>query len=495
MKGKTGCVYLVGAGCGTMDLITLRGLRLLRQCEVLIYDDLIDDALLAEAPAEAQRIYMGKRCGRHAAAQEEISRTLVEKARQGYRVVRLKGGDPFVFGRGGEEILALQAAGIPYEEVPGISSAIAIPAAAGIPVTHRGASRSFHVITGRTAQTKNGLPEDFRHYAALEGTLVFLMGLSHLEEIANGLMESGKSPDTPAAVVSGGNSPNPVTVRATLGTIVQAAEAAKASAPAVIVVGEVAALDLSATLSRPLEGVRVGLTGTDLVTDKLKNQLERLGAIAVPVQRSVVVELPAQLPLLCDGGHHWLVFTSGNGVRSFFRRLKEQNLDLRHFSGCKFAVIGGATGDTLAEYGIRADLCPEVFTSAALAQKLADTVMPGEDVVLLRSREGSEVLNRVLEQRGIPVRDIPLYTLRGERCLGREDGRVPKLDYLTFSSSSGVKLFRDAYRQIPNGATVVCIGEVTAKTLREVYGDGFLTAEEISAEGIVQKILEHHRAK
>ena len=195
MSQSTGCVYLIGAGCGQADLITLRGLELLRQCDAVVYDDLIADELLQAAPPQAQRIYMGKRLGRHSAPQEEISQTLVELAGQGLRVARLKGGDPFVFGRGGEEALALQAAGIPFQVVPGISSSIAIPALAGIPVTHRGMSRGFHVVTAHTAQ---GGRDDFDRLANLEGTLVFLMGLSHLGEIAQGLISAGRSPETPA---------------------------------------------------------------------------------------------------------------------------------------------------------------------------------------------------------------------------------------------------------------------------------------------------------
>lgn len=241
---KHGRVALVGAGCGKADLITLRGLKLLRSCEVLVYDDLIDEALLAEAPDSAERIYMGKRLGRHSASQSEISAMLVEKAREGKQVVRLKGGDPYVFGRGGEEFLALQSAGIPCEEVPGISSCIAIPAAAGIPVTHRSLSRSFHVVTAHTADTGDYLPDDLDALAGLRGTLVFLMGLKQLPRLAERLMAAGKAAETPAAVISGGNAPRPMTVRASLCDIARAAEEAGVEAPAVIVVGETAALEL-----------------------------------------------------------------------------------------------------------------------------------------------------------------------------------------------------------------------------------------------------------
>lgn len=240
-----GHVALVGAGCGKADLITVRGLRLLRQCTALVYDDLIDDSLLDELPADAMTFYMGKRSGRHAAPQGEINAKLIELARAGHRVVRLKGGDPFVFGRGGEEALALRRAGIDFEVVPGISSAIAIPGEAGIPVTHRALSREVHIIT---AHTKADVTPDYRRYAALEGTLVFLMGLQRLEKIAADLQAGGMAGDTPAAVISGGNAAHRAAVRAPLSGIAAAVRQAGVEAPAVIVVGSTAALDLYADI-------------------------------------------------------------------------------------------------------------------------------------------------------------------------------------------------------------------------------------------------------
>lgn len=242
LGGETvGSVALVGAGCGRADLITVRGLRLLRQCQAVVYDELIDPALLDAAPESALRIAMGKRSGAHSAPQAEINRKLIELARSGLRVVRLKGGDPYLFGRGGEEMQALREAGIPCTEVPGIPSAIGIPAEAGIPVTHRGVSRAVHIVTAHSSGTDDGLPAEL---AALPGTLVILMGLQKLPQIVQRLTGAGKSGDTPAAVISGGNSPNPAVVRAPLSRIAQAGAAV--CAPAVIVVGEAAALALSA---------------------------------------------------------------------------------------------------------------------------------------------------------------------------------------------------------------------------------------------------------
>nr|WP_325212674.1 siroheme synthase CysG [uncultured Oscillibacter sp.] len=241
---KTGKVYLVGAGCGTADLITVRGLRLLERCGAVVCDDLLDPELLNAAPEEAEKIYAGKRRGRRAMDQEEINALLIAKAREGKTVVRLKGGDPFVFGRGGEEALALQAAGVAWEYVPGVTSAVAVPGAAGIPVTHRGVSRGFHVVTAHTADTADGTPEDLEALTRLPGTLVFLMGLSRLEEIALGLMEAGLSPETPAAVIGGKSAPR--AVRGTLGDIAEKTREAGAEAPAVIVVGGTAGMDLRA---------------------------------------------------------------------------------------------------------------------------------------------------------------------------------------------------------------------------------------------------------
>ena len=494
MSEKTGRVYLVGAGCGGAEWITLRGLRLLQGCDAVVYDDLIAPELLQAVPETAERFYMGKRQGRHAAPQEDINAQLIQLAQGGKTVVRLKGGDPFVFGRGGEELLALQAAGVPCEEVPGISSAIAIPAAAGIPVTHRGLSQSLHLVTGHTAHTPDGLPDDFDRLAGLNGTLVILMGLSRLPQIAARLLAAGKPPQTPAAVLSGGNALHPVTVRGTLADIADRAKAVQP--PAVIVIGAVAALDVSSTVERPLSGVRIGLTGTAAVADKLRAGLVELGAEAVTVESSVVEELPVDFDWqsLTDDGPQWVVFTSSNGVRLFFRHLRREKLDVRRLHTCRFAVIGAATGETLAEYGLYPDLCPETYTSAGLGAALCDQVRPGERVLLFRSAQGSPELTAALAQKGIPFADIPTYTLRADAALGGGDAALPPLDYLTFSSASGVDLFHQTHGAIPRDALCVCIGEVTAQALGKRTDRPFLTAQDISAQGILDAILAHRQA-
>lgn len=500
--GQPGSVALVGAGCGKADLITLRGLKLLQQCQAVVYDDLIDEALLDAAPESAERIYVGKRSGVHAASQEEINQKLIALARSGLKVVRLKGGDPYLFGRGGEEMTALKAAGIFCQEVPGIPSPMGIAAEAGIPVTHRGISRSLHIVTAHTADTKDGLFEDFDALAKLSGTLVFLMGLAHLPVIAARLIAAGKDPKTPSAVISGGNAPNPACVRASLDAIAQAAENAGVSAPAVILVGGVAAMDLSA--DEPLKGVRVGLTGTPEIEKKQRVALQALGAETVWAVRSEIKELPGAYDWRrLSEDSDWLVFTSANGVRACFRQVAEAGQmvekDMDFLKGKKFAVIGAATGAALARYGLDADVCPDTYTSEHLAAAIAAVAKPGERVTLLRSALATKTLPEMLQKSGFVVEDIPVYDVESS------PGAVPlpKLDYLTFSSAGGVESFFKQYGAVPEGACCVCIGSVTAKALAQHTDTYFLTASEvsgevsgkISAEGIVEAILHDRESR
>lgn len=487
---KQGRVYLIGAGCGKADLLTLRGKRLLEHCDCVVYDDLIAPTILQFAPREAQRIYMGKREGRHSARQEEISAALIELASQGLTVARLKGGDPFVFGRGGEEILALRQAGIPYDVVPGVSSAIAIPAGAGIPVTHRGVSRSVHIITGHTADTPDGLPAELPHLVKCGGTLVFLMGLSRLERIAQKLMEYGCSSATPAAVVSGGNSLNPAAVRGTLADI--APKAREVLPPAVIVVGEVAAFDLSPTLHRVLDNIQVGVTGTERITQKLTAALEALGAQVLPLAQLQVQPLlvDPRLEKLTSEEKKWLVFTSPNGVRVFFEQLRALRFDVRKLALCRFAVIGPATGKALEQRGFFPDLCPEEHTSAGLARALVKKAAPEEELYLLRSAKGSPVLKHLPEQAGLFVTDIPLYdTIPAQSASVCRESELDRLNYLVFSSAGGVKEFFRQYEKLPKNTVPVCIGDITATSLKNYTDRPALIAEKPCVQSMVHTIL------
>ena len=470
-----GAVTLVGAGCGRADLITVRGLRAIQRCQAVVYDDLIDPKLLEAAPETARRIYMGKRSGVAGATQAQINEQLIALAREGLRVVRLKGGDPYLFGRGGEEMLALREAGIPCREIPGIPSAIGIPAEAGIPVTHRGLSRGLHIVTGHTADTAGGLPGGMAEMAGLPGTLVFLMGLGSLERIAEELMAGGKAASTPAAVISGGNSPNPACVRGNLQNIAARVRQAGVQAPAVILIGEVAALRLGSR-DKPLAGVRVGITGTEAVAEKQKALLEALGAETEWVSRCGIEPRPMGREPEQQG---WLVFTSANGVGVFFGSRNPEDWKNR-----KFAVIGPATAAALEALGIRAAVCPGEYTGEALAQAIAHAAEPGEPVTLLRSSQGGSALPELLEAAGHPVTDIPLYDPVPTGELGATDG----LDYLTFASAGGVQQFFRRGGVISPGVKCVCIGKNTEEALRRHFAGPSCIAKEATVESMVETI-------
>lgn len=468
-----GQVSLVGAGCGPADWITVAGQKALQSCDVLLYDELIDPSLLDQAPKTARRIPVGKRAGGLSHKQEEINALLVDLARQGHQVVRLKGGDPYLFGRGGEEAQALAAAGIGYQVIPGISSALAIPLEAGIPVTHRGVSRSVHIITAHTAA--DTLPENLAQLAALDGTLVFLMGLGRLGELSQALISLGKAPTTPAAVLSGGNSPHPARVVGTLEDIAARTQAAKVQPPAVILVGPAAVLDL-----RSPQGAEVGLTGTAEFQEKLADLVRSRGMIPRSLQRAVCTPVPAEIPWGdLDGA--WVVFTSQRGIDFFFRRLEEDGIDLRRLSRCRFAVIGKATKTALARHGIQADLCPAEFTGQALAQALAQTVAPEERVYVFDSVQGSNVIPETLNARGISCKRLSLYDTAYETV-----PQVTSPSCVLFGSAGAVRaLARDGWKP-GDGITGVCIGPVSAAAYEACFGCSPVVAETISAQALAE---------
>lgn len=497
---KPGCVYLVGAGPGDEGLITVRGARLLRGCGCVVYDHLASERLLEYVSADCERIFVGKQKGRHSRKQEEINDILVEKAQQYDVVVRLKGGDPYVFGRGGEEAMALDAAGIPYEVIPGVTSAIAVLTSAGIPITHRQMSRSFHVITGHT-RADGGLPEDFYHLGDCRGTAVFLMGVSQLGSISRGLIDQGWEPSTPAAVIQNGTLPNQKEVRGTLGDIEERAKAAGIGTPAVIVAGEVAGLRLFSEKQRPLEGVRIGITGTDSFADRLKGLLEGMGASVQVVCRLQVVPLRSQEVLksydqLKD--YTWLVFTSGNGVRLYLDGLLGQEdgnggdgepvRDLRCLGGLKLAVIGKGTGEALREYHLQADYMPKTYNSRELALGLADRLTESDRVLIPRAQQGSKELQRILEQAGIGCCNLPVYDVKAAEGAGNAEEAA--VDFLIFASASGVNAFFETHEN-PGQATLGCIGAATAKALQRWGYRPDCIAEEATAQGLAQTLLTY----
>ncbi len=487
---KTGKVYLVGAGCGDYDYITLKGMKILQKCDTIVYDSLIDSKLLAFAPENSEKICVGKRAGHHSETQENINKILIEKASEGKTVARLKGGDPFVFGRGGEEILALQEKRIEYSVIPGISSSYAVAELAGIPVTHRRLSRSFHVITGHTADDL--LPENFEKYAKLDGTLVFLMGLRNLRRIADGLISGGMSSDTPAAVISCGGTAKQRVVRDVLENIADTAEKENIIAPAVIVVGETARLDLSPTIIRPLDKISVTVTGTKRFADKLAPQLNELGADVRFLDYFRVSEysenkaFDAALQNISD--YSWLVLTSVNGAEIFLKRMKKQKVDLRRLAGLKIAVIGSCTAEALEKSGIFPDLVPKKFTSEELGNALAKTVNSNEKVLILRAEKGSAILTKILDEHSISYNDIKTYDVirTDETAVNTQ----VDTDFLTFASSSGVDSFFESGYTFSEKTKVVCIGEITAETLKKHGVTDFSTADIQTSAGMADKILQ-----
>lgn len=492
---RPGTVYLVGAGPGDEGLITVKGVSLLQTCDCIIYDCLASEKLLAYGRKSCERIFAGKKKGSHSMAQEEINRLLVEKARLGNQVVRLKGGDPFVFGRGWEEVTALKEAGIPCQVVPGVTSVTGVLAAAGIPITHRGVSQSFHVITGNTEKDR-GLPNDFYTLGRCRGTVVCLMGLSQLNEFSQGLIRQGWSPDTPAAVIQDGTMPDQRAVFADLRTVEAKVRQADLKTPAIIVTGETVGLAVQRknkkNQEKRLNGVQVGITGTEQFIKRLEDCLWKEGAGTRAVCRLSLVllnEKEREASYSRLRSYTWLVFTSANGVRLYFDGLFSQKgkrfCDLRDLGHIKIAVIGRGTKNELEKFHLRPDYMPDVFTSRELALGLAKRLCREDRVLIPRARQGSKELIQILDEAQIPCDDLPIYDVKGESSGEWSDS----CDFLTFASASGVKAF---FALNPFGvghAKVCCIGEATAEALRREGHVPDCTAREASAEGIVEEIV------
>lgn len=488
---KQGFVTLVGAGPGDELLITRKGFQALQEAEVLVYDSLSSDAFLKYVPERCENIYVGKRCGHHSMKQEEINRVLIEKGLEGKQVVRLKGGDPFVFGRGGEEVLALMEHHIPYEVIPGVTSAIAAPAYAGIPVTHRGMSRSFHVITGHTASLEHPLTDNLEALAKLEGTLIFLMGLNHLSEIVTGLMENGKSEHTPVAIIENGTLPNQRKITGALSTIVEEVKKQKVTSPAIIVVGQVASLSMESTKQPlPLDGINALVTGTEKMSEKLTRRLLAEGASVYPCPYLELKTKPELLdtPFDCLNSYDWVMFTSSNAIRIFFAHLNARRIDIRAISHLKFAVIGTGTGKELERYGLFADFIPSEFTTKIMAEEFVKSAGNVKRVLLPRAAKGSKILTDILTREQVPFDEIPVYdVLPNEEKLEQLSKQIETCDFVTFESSSGVEGFfklRNAHELLQN-TIPVCIGEVTARTLRQKGVDRMLTGDDNTIEGII----------
>jgi uroporphyrinogen III methyltransferase/synthase len=479
-------------------------MNVLERADVVVYDRLSQASLLDLAPAASERIDVGKAPGAARMTQDDINALLVERGKGGSTVVRLKGGDPFVFARGGEEAAALQAAGVPFEVVPGVTSAIAVPAYAGIPVTMRHSSTSVTIVTGHEdpGSGEEGTV-DWRAVAQVGGTIVVLMGVARIGRIARALMAGGRSPDTPVAAVQWGTRPEQRTERATLGTIGNA----KLSTPSVIVIGEVAAAELSWFERRPLFGRRIVVTRAREQASELVARLQALGADTVEVP-AIAVEEPAdggaglRVATADLGRYDWAVLTSPNGARALLASLREQRLDARAFRRCRVAAIGPGTAEALAEGNVLADLVPPRFVAESLVEAFPDPPPPGGErgdrpgrVLLARAAQARDVLPKGLAARGWEVDVVEAY--RTEAVPLDEDRRadLATADMVTFTSSSTVTRFLDAAGRDAVPPAVAAIGPITAATAREHGLRVDVEAPVHTIDGLVEAILAWYRPR
>ena len=491
----SGMVTLVGAGPGDPGLLTRKGLEALEKAEVVVYDRLVAPEILALIPEKAEAIDVGKQASHHLVPQDEINRILLRKAQEGKNVVRLKGGDPFLFGRGGEELELLAEHGIPFQEVPGVTSAIAVPAYGGIPVTHRDFTSSLHIITGH-ARAGKALDIDFEALVRTKGTLVFLMGVSSLPAICAGLTAAGMDPDTPAAIVERGTTPGQHRVNATAATLAQAAEENHIESPAISIFGQVCGLadkfDWFDAL--PLKGRTVVVTRPKERSGTLAPRLRAMGAQVVEypcIETVPILPCPAmETALNAISGYEWLVFTSAAGVETVWRTLEAMGKDARDLGSVKLAAIGPGTAKALLAHGLRADYVPEVYDAAHLGAGLAG--LARGKVLLLRAELGSKALTDALDGAKISYDDIAVYrTLydnpRSEELRNRLLAEESTL--VTFTSASTVKGFVSTVGEdFPfDRITGVCIGEQTAARARD-YGIPVVVAERATIDALVEKI-------
>ena len=500
MAGK---VYLVGAGPGDPELLTLKGLRCLQGAEAVVYDRLVDPRILRHAPEGAELIDVGKARGERRMSQEDINALLVELAAQGKQVVRLKGGDPFVFGRGGEEALVLAHAGIPFEVVPGVTSAIAVPAYAGIPLTHRQVASSFVVVSGAEDPGKEETFVDWDHLASTRGTLVVLMGWEALPGIVETLLAKGRSPETPVALIRWGTEPYQQTVTGTLATILEQGRDAGLAPPVIAVIGEVVSLrdHLRWFDNRPLFGRRVLVTRSRAQASALSRLLEQEGAM--PVELPTIEALPPETFTALDGAlerladYQWVVFTSVNGVQFFFERLRHLGKDVHALASVQVAAIGPATAQALETEGVRPNLGPQEYLSSKIVEAFQGIDLQGRRVLLPRADLAGRDLPQGLRERGALVDDIPVY-----RTLTPEESRQavhslsngPKVDIATFTSSSTVRnllSLLDGDRRLLEGACIACIGPVTAETAQELGLRVDVVAQEHTIPGLVAALKKH----
>jgi len=502
---KTGKVYLAGAGPGDPGLITVKAIERLNKADVIVYDQLIDTTLLESAPPHAEKIYAGKVADKHALPQDEINRLLVDKAKEGKTVVRLKGGDPFVFGRGGEEAEVLAENGIPFEIIPGITSSVAVPAYAGIPVSHRGLASSLAVITGHEDPTKANSSINWEKLAGGVDTLVFLMGVKNLPMIVKKLVKYGKDKNTPAAVIKNGTRPNQEMVNGTLGNIIEKVNQKGITAPAVIIVGEVVSLSnkLRWFDNLPLFGKRILVTRSRRQASKLSSLVAERGASPVELP-AIDIQPLAGYKELDDSitkliNYQWVIFTSTNGVEAFWQRLASLKMDSRSLGNLSVGAIGSATAEALAERGITADYMPQVYTGEGIIKGLKNRNISGKRILLPRADIADNELVYGLRGIGAEVDEVAAYrTVAAAEETAKAVKMVSsgEIDVITFTSSSTVTNFIAAFgEQKPHldNVTVACIGPKTKNTAVKAGLNVDILATEQTIPGLVEAIEEHFR--
>jgi uroporphyrinogen III methyltransferase/synthase len=485
-----GRVAFVGAGPGDAGLLTARALELIAGADVILYDRLIPAEALAGARADAELRYVGKEGGGPFVPQEETEALMLERARGGALVVRLKGGDPFVFGRGGEEALALAAAGIAFEVVPGITAGIAAAGYAGIPVTHRGLASAVALITAHEDPRKPEQAVEWQALAAFPGTLVFYMGVRTLPTLTARLIEAGRPPQQPAAVVARGTLPDQQTVLGTLATIASDAASAGVSAPAITVIGDVAALhsELAWRAPGPLAGVTVVVTRARAQASELAARLRTLGARALETPAIRISATSDPLPPLA--GFDLICLTSANGVQQLFERLAARGEDARALAGARVAAIGPGTARALREHGVIADIVPERFVAEGLIEALAE--IPVSRVLIARAAGARDVLPDALGARGAKVEVVSLYETLAEPIDPALAPALARADYLTFTSSSTVRFFL-ASAQPGADTRIASIGPVTSATLHQHGLTPDVEANRHDIDGLLDAIVADRR--
>jgi uroporphyrinogen III methyltransferase/synthase len=487
-----GHVYLVGAGPGDPGLLTARALQLIAQADVILYDRLIPSSALQGARPDAELLFVGKRGGGPSVPQDQTQALMIDRARRGRRVLRLKGGDPFIFGRGGEEALALRELGIPFEIVPGVSAGVAAPAYAGIPVTHRGLSTAVAFITGATEKQTE---LDWPALAAFPGTLVFYMGIASLPQIAAGLIAAGRPARQPVAVIERGTLPEQRIVTGTLSDISQRVEREQIKAPAITVVGEVAALgeQLAWREAMPLGGLTVAVTRARAQASGLAQRLVELGAEVIQAPTIRIAPLPG--PPLDPAPYDLICLTSPNGPELLFQRLAAGGRDARSLAGVKIAAIGPGTAAALAAHGIRADVIPPRFVAESLAESLSGLQIGR--ALIARAAEARDVLPEALRAQGAEVDVLSLYETVAEPLSEQKLSAARSADYITFTSSSTVRFFLQAAQRgdatsvplLSESTRVVSICPVTTETLREHGLPAHVEAQRHDIDGLLDALL------